>query len=179
MKRKILPWIVACSAVFFIHASFAQIYRVIDEHGHVTFTDKAPDASSEAITLKPLNTSSAVEPASQQTAPQQGPASPAEEYSLSIASPSHETTIPMGPGNFSVVASTSPALNADETLQLKINGENRGPAQSATTWNLTNVFRGEHQLSIERLSAQGEVLARSETITVYVLRPSINFRNRN
>jgi hypothetical protein len=48
-----------------------------------------------------------------------------------------------------------------------------GTPQKRSTWQLNNVFRGEHQITIERQNAEENVLNTSPPVTVYVLRPSI------
>jgi hypothetical protein len=49
-----------------------------------------------------------------------------------------------------------------------------GEPQQATTWNLTNVFRGAHDITVAVVDEEGQQLANSEPVRVYVLRPSIN-----
>ena len=43
---------------------------------------------------------------------------------------------------------------------------------------MTNVFRGAHDLEVAVVDMNGEELARSPAVRVYVLRPSVNFKNR-
>lgn len=154
----------------------AQIYRTTDENGNVVFTDKPPagDRQVEEVQLRQLNTTPSTPPAPQSPPPEASPEAP--DYRVSIAFPTDETTIPMGPGNFSVSASTFPPLRDGETLQLQIDGSDRGESQASGSWELTNVFRGAHELTVQRRSAEGEVLATSEAVTVYVHRPSVNFQ---
>jgi hypothetical protein len=98
---------------------------------------------------------------------------------VSISAPSNETTIPIGPGNFSVSTIVSTELEAGDSLQLFINDTPRGEPQRATTWELTNVFRGQHDLTVAVIDGSGAILAVSPAVRVFVLRPSIITRNRN
>ena len=84
----------------------------------------------------------------------------------------------MGPGNFSVSASISPALQQGAQLQLMMDGAPQGEPQAQAGWDLTNVFRGAHDLTVNVIDAQGKTLATSEPVRVYVLRPSVNNKNR-
>ena len=80
----------------------------------------------------------------------------------------------MGPGNFSVSASIEPALARGALLQLYVDGSPSGDPQSGSTWALTNVFRGAHDLTVVVIDSNGDQLAESEPVRVYVLRPSVN-----
>lgn len=172
----------ACAGALLGTPALAQIYRTTDEQGNVVFTDKpptGPEDQAEEVKLNPLNTAPATvvkpRPAAE---PVQREQSEPRDYELSITFPTDETTIPMGPGNFPVVASTSPPLREGELLQLRIDGADRGPAQASGHWELTNVFRGAHELTVQRKSAEGKVLSTSNPITVYVHRPSVNFNKQ-
>ena len=114
------------------------------------------------------------------TAPQaeQQPEEEAAPLSVSIVNPAPETSIPMGPGNFSVDAKVAPGLGSDESLQLYIDSIPWGDPQRETSWALTNIFRGAHDLTVAVINGDGEQLANSDPIRVFVHRPSVNFRNR-
>ena len=99
-------------------------------------------------------------------------------YSVAITSPDNETTIAMGPGNFSVSAAVEPALGEGGLLQLFIDGAPSGEPQAGGSWALTNVFRGAHDLSVAVVDSKGARLAESAAVRVYVLRPSVNSPNR-
>ena len=79
----------------------------------------------------------------------------------------------MGPGNFAVTAMLSPPLNSDERAVLLLDGKPVGEPQRGSAWQLQSVFRGEHQLIVERRDKEGNTVNTSTAITVYVLRPSI------
>ena len=155
---------------------FAQtVYKVTDKDGNVTFTDTPPsdkEAVVEAQTVHSLNTSAAVTPA-----PKSEPDAVATEpisYETLIMSPAEAATIPMGPGNFSVDAMVRPALSQGERVVLTLDGEPVGTPQRMTTWQLTNVYRGEHRLQVVRVNAEGARVNASSERTVYVMRPIAN-----
>ena len=157
----------------------AQIYRTTDEQGNVVFTDTPPAGSgpAETVELQQINTTPAPPT---RTAPQaeQQPEEEAAPLSVSIVSPAPETSIPMGPGNFTVDAKVAPGLGSGESLQLYIDSIPWGGPQRETTWALTNIFRGAHDLSVAVINSEGEQLASSDPVRVFVHRPSVNFRNR-
>lgn len=159
-----------------------QIYQTTDENGTVMYSDVPPDDTSNAreITLQPANTVAppTMTPARNKNDTAQNQADEAVEWTVTIDAPETETTIAMGPGNFSVSASAAPTPMSGEKLLLKVDGTPWGSAQSSGNWNLTNVFRGSHDLTVELQSPEGDTLATSEPVRVYVLRPSVNFKNR-
>ena len=150
------------------------VYRVTDADGNVTFTD-TPEGNGqvqvETQTVNPTNTAKAVS-----TAPQISEASEPDapvHYDTRIVTPAENATIPMGPGNFTAEAALSPAMKGDERLSLLLNGEPVGAPQRMPIWQLTNVYRGEHQLQVLRLTAAGRQLDASGQHTVYVMRPAV------
>lgn len=149
----------------------AQIYKSTDEHGNVSYSDQPPDAGTggEKLELPPTNTAPAIEAKAGQRP--EKPATPAPQPTVAITTPENDTVIPMGPGDFSVRATVTPALRQGEQLQLLIDGQPHGDTQTDALWLLTGVFRGGHDLEIRRLAADGEVLAHSDTVRVYVMRP--------
>ena len=161
-------------------AGTAQIYKTTDEQGNVSYSDTPPaGASSEQLELPPVNTTPPP-PELPETRSRPVPEEPAvTDYTVTITSPPNETTIPMGPGNFSVSASVNPSPTPGKLLQLYVDGKPWGDPQAATSWALTNVFRGAHDLTVGVVDAEGEQLTSSEPVRVYVLRPSVNFKNRN
>lgn len=172
---------IASTALLLLAASVlagaTDIYRHVDAEGNVTFSDQppAPGENAEKVHLRELNTTPAVEPSAvpdrePDPTEQQEPA----ELDIRIASPDDETTIAMGPGDVTVTAQATPPLGRLEQLQLYLDGEAFGEPQGSTTWALQGLMRGPHDLAVERLDRRGNRLARSESVRIYVLRPSVN-----
>jgi hypothetical protein len=162
-------------------ATTAQIYRSVDENGNVVFSDTAPEGA-EQVELAPTNTTPPPEPRPDLAPKDQEPEEEDTgkvDYGVAITVPETETTIPMGPGNFSVSGVVRPSLGAAHRLQLYIDGIPWGEAQTVASWALTNIFRGAHDITMAVVDDKGDHLAVSDVVRVYVLRPSINFRNRN
>ena len=163
-------------------AATAQIYKTTDEEGNVVFTDSPPQGvEREEVELPRTNTAP---PPPERAAPPSKEEEEEEdaadvEYGVVITVPENETTIPMGPGNFTVSAVVRPSLGADHRLQLLMDAVPWGDPQAATSWALTNVFRGAHDIAVAVVDSDGKSLAISEPVRVYVMRPSVNFRNRN
>ena len=160
----------------------AQVYKVTDEQNGVTFTDRPEDVDGgtvEEIEIREPNTTSLSVPAS--TTPgardpdlieaQESEEAPAPQ--VSITSPGDESTIAMGPGNFTVSARVDPPLSGGERLVLMVDGQAYGTEQTGTSWFIEGAMRGPHDLVVRRIDAAGDTLATSEPVRVYVLRPSI------
>jgi hypothetical protein len=165
-------------------ASLAQgqtrIYKVVDAKGNITFTDKPPMSSQEnasSVELNQINISAPPPERARNNAVGTSNSEAGVDYDITITSPPDSTTIPMGPGNFSLSASVSPALENGDKLQLLLNGEPYGKTQITSNWGLTNVLRGAHDLSVQAVSTSGKVLSQSRPVRVYVLRPSKLYRN--
>jgi len=156
-------------------AALADIYRYQDKDGNVVFSDKPPADQSQAA--EPVELGATNRAAPPPAIP--SPTSKAREepskvrYATTITSPYDGTPIPMGPGNFAVTAMLSPPLNSDERAVLLLDGSPVGEPQRSSSWQLQNVFRGEHQLVVERRNIEGKTRDASLPVTVYVLRPSI------
>ncbi|MFT6285781.1 MAG: hypothetical protein ACJA09_000516 [Alcanivorax sp.] len=152
----------------------AQVYRTTDENGNAIFTDSPQHGDSEQITINPTNTTPATKVRAATTGAEsrldQETAAVAD-YRVKVTAPEEGSTIPMGTGSFMVIASVSPSLEDGETLQLLMNGTANGEPQNQNSWNLVNVRRGEHSITVARYDADGNVQASSEAVHVLVLRP--------
>ncbi|MCB1705298.1 MAG: DUF4124 domain-containing protein [Halioglobus sp.] len=159
-----------------------SIYRTTDAEGNVVFTD-APNASSRPAEQVEIQRTNTVEPPPNVAPVESSPAGTVEEeapqpYTVTITNPADETSFPMGPGNFSVSVRVSPALKKYEGLQLFVDGEAWGSPQRDTMWDLINVFRGQHDITVAVVNNAGETITMSDPVRVYVHRPSTNFKNR-
>jgi hypothetical protein len=152
------------------------IYQVVDEHGHITYTDKRPMSGNDSTSTVSLSTINISVPPAKRDRTQAPPAEPERSYAVSVTSPPENTTIPMGPGNFSVDGEVSPKLTDGDQLQLMMNGTAVGEPQNEARWSLTGVLRGAHDFSIQVVDTQKRVISESRPVRVYVLRPSKLYR---
>jgi len=172
-----MRWIVAL--LLLPGLALAQpIYRSTDARGNPVFSDQAPtDGSGERIDLSPTNRFEAP-PAASPVLPVLLEQEPAIDYRVRISSPADDTTIPMGPGNFTVSVQLEPELAEGHSLQLIINADLQLAPQRQATWQLEGVPRGEHDIAVVVLDSAGSRLAQSQTVRVNVLRPSRLYPNR-
>ena len=159
----------------------SDIYKVTHADGSISFTDQPPgDSDSSSVKLLDNNRTNIVPGLAPKPKTTQAEAELEElavteliPKSVDITSPIDQTTIPMGPGHFSVLAKVEPELEPGETLQLVMDNTPVDEPITNTTWNLRFVIRGEHTLLVNRIDSAGNVIASSEPVVVYVLRPSI------
>jgi hypothetical protein len=151
------------------------LYKFTNADGNVTFTDTPPLSSGGTIEEDAVHAPNTAKP----TETTRAPATPVEEeeptrYDTRIVTPASNATIPMGPGNFAMQAALNPRLAPSETQQLLLDGDPVGAPQRIANWQLTNVYRGEHQLQVVRLDASDAQLDASPASTVHVMRPTVN-----
>ena len=157
-------------------AAAQTIYKVTDKDGQITYTDAAPLAEGsivEEISVADPNTAKPVAPAAAPIGGTPPAENTATDYLTLISLPADGTTVPIGPGDFTVEAQASPALGAAERLQLTVDGTPFGIPQSSPQWQLNNIARGAHELQVMRLNESGNTIDTSNISTVYVLRPSV------
>ena len=154
-------------------ATVAQVYKSVDENGNTVYSDTPPanGSSSEKIQVGEPNISP---PPRHVDRPAAVVEQKKVEVGVDITSPAHDTTIAIGfAGNFSVTAAANPPLGNGNSAQLLIDGAAIGPAQTHTSWALSNIFRGSHILTVVISNSAGEKLAESPPITVHVLRANV------
>lgn len=151
----------------------AEIFKTVDEHGKVTYTDNPKDKPAEDVTLKRTNIQPAVKPK-----PPVVKAAESEEevsrYSLAIRSPTEGTRLSHGDQVLHVSVSISPELSSEHGLQATLNGEPHGPIYQSTDLVLDELYRGTYQLGVRLLNRKGEVLAQAQPVTIHIQRISIN-----
>lgn len=150
----------------------AEIYKTVDEHGNVTYSDKA-DGSQSAVELKPANSVPALVTPAPRTDANQEAEGPIKYKKLKIVSPADDSAIEHGPGDFTVTSSIKPALVKGHKMQLFIDGQPHGSPSERTSWALKNVYRGTHTLRVKVFNAEGKVVKKSKTSSVHVFRPSV------
>lgn len=155
----------------------AAIYQSTDEQGNVVFTDE-PRSGAKPVDLRPLPTYSAPKSRVPEPASDSARQPAAAGYTgLRIQQPAQDATIRDNTGAVPVAATIEPSLNkaAGHRLQFFLDGQPVGEAGTSTRTTLTNIDRGSHQVSVAVLDASGKELKRSDSVTFYLHRHSVNF----
>lgn len=166
--------------------SAADIYKIVDKDGNVTFTDQKPSAGAEPVDLPPLSVveteapppaAAATAGANGETAEEDKPLTAREMRRLyrdfRIIQPQNEETF-WGTANTVVVSwgSTEPVAEGMRAI-LYVNGEARDvPAAGSVSLTLE---RGEHNVRVELRDAGNRRVTTTETVTFFVKQHSANF----
>lgn len=167
---KITYAVLLCFTLFGL-AAHAEIYKTVDEHGNTVYTDNpGHNDKAEPVDLPELNTQPPV-PVKLRPEPKEEPSS--LQYEVYINSPQPGTQVPMGQYEIPVSLSVTPELQDGDYIQILLNGQPFGQNFYTTSMVLRDVYRGEHQLQAVILNGSGIELARSDSVTIYVQRPSV------
>jgi hypothetical protein len=153
----------------------AEIFRTVDEHGNVVFSDIPPPPSqaSEPVTVNPVNTFNLPAPEVAAPAPEADVPEVAQYDRLTILAPTNEETVRENAGNVTVAVALTPPLRAGDQLVLYMDG-NRSPVRAqGTSFRLENVNRGTHTIGVRVIDDAGRVAAEAETSTFHLQRVSI------
>jgi len=160
---------VASVLLTFSTTTQSEIYRTVDENGNVTFSDNPDVEGGEKVDLEPINTQP------KQRNPFPIPVTQEEEVfeyeEIAITNPANDHTVPTGfAGTFSVAVQVTPSLLYSHRLQLMLDGAPYGKAGKITQFQLQNIPRGAHQLVANVIDKDGNVVDKSKSITVNVIR---------
>jgi len=165
-------------ATFASTAPFADVYKVVDQDGNITYTDR-PGADPDTVAfekLPPLNKMPAltapidddlVEPAQEQTF---------AGYSRGIiVSPENDSIIPHSQTSILIQLALNPQLQPGHTIQFLLDGVPRGSAVAAIAHKIENIERGTHSLAARVFDADGQPLITTAPVKVHVKR---NFKRK-
>lgn len=144
----------------------AEIYKVKDARGNITFTDTPGEQPAQVVELKTVNTQPAISPG---TVPEEAKPGVQSVYSPKILSPKEGATLPQGQHDLPVVANVSPALGETDALQLTIDGSPYGDTTRNNSFTLRDIPQGEHNLRVNVVSLEGKVLSSSPSVRIFVL----------
>lgn len=152
-----------------VSLAFAQtVYRVVDEHGNVTFTDKS-DRGGEALKLAPLPSTLPGAAASRGAEPRRPaavgqPFMPYDRFAIVRPVTGAMLEEPMT----SVSIEVAPSLREDHQVRLLLDGEISQSALHSDVFWLAGLARGEHVLQAELLDSAGRVRHRSGEVRLSV-----------
>ncbi|NOH96169.1 DUF4124 domain-containing protein [Vibrio sp. 99-70-13A1] len=160
------------------------VYTWEDENGVLHFSD-SPIQSAKQITLPKLEasapapkfeSSTPVDPPKkdtpQKTVKKKDKPAKVQELMLTMLSPQHDETIRSNRGNLTIQIELNRKLGIGEQLQLILDGRRYGAPQTQATWQLKNIDRGTHTLSIQA-HRSGKLIASTSPVTVFLHRATI------
>ncbi|MDF1642896.1 MAG: hypothetical protein P1U80_01765 [Pseudomonadales bacterium] len=153
----------------------SEIYKSTNKAGTPVFSD-IKTKSSKPIVLPPLETHSfpkANTEESFEAAPAQTH-QPVNYSTLLIQSPSKDQVIRNTSGNLSISVSIAPPLQENHRIQVLIDGATVSEPQQETDFELTEIYRGTHQLSVQIIdTSDNSIIKTSSPVQVHVKQHSI------
>lgn len=155
------------------HVVHSAIYKHVDEQGRVTYTDTPrADTSNKQVELPPINQQPPT-PLPPPPPVDNASTSPQPDYQITLSNPSADVHLNAGQRDLEINVIVAPPLAPGMTLQALLDGKPFGPASRSSSWTLTNIYRGEHQLRVELRNAEGELLSTSKEVNVTAFRPTV------
>ena len=162
----------------------AAVYKHVDENGNVIkYSDQPQHPGDKPMSVPPpAMTFDSTPPATLGT-PSSSEGKKADEenskpetsYSaVTFVKPDNDEAIRANGGVFPVTVASQPALDAEagHHYVVLVDGEKHQTSES-TTFQLENMNRGTHSISVEIVNSKGETLVNSSNITIHVLRASV------
>ncbi len=188
MKVQLIPSLCTLFGVLVVPLAASQVaYTWVDESGVTHFSD-TPNQGAKTIALpnmeatspapKVESTESLAEQAAVEALTEKAEQSPAiqsekpQPLQLTIKNPQHGDTIHSNRGLLSIQLELNRKLGIGEQLQLLLDGNPYGAPQNSTNWQLSNIDRGTHTLSIHA-KRSGKLIASTSPITVHLHRASV------
>jgi len=156
--------------------AFAEVYKVVDADGNITYTDQPqPDAQLAPLALPPVNKIPAAQPAppgeDNESETREAQPEPFAGYTQAyILSPEQDQIIPNQQSNIIVQLWLQPQLQSGHRVQLFLNGQPQGAPVDAATYQLEDLERGSYQISAQIQSAQGKTLVSLQPVSIHVQR---------
>ncbi len=150
----------------------ADVYKWVNEDGVVEYSDQ-PKVGAEKIKVKTPQTVTLPKGKDVFGTPAatSDTKSTANTYqSIVITQPANDSAFNSGSGSVSISSEPTPALMNDHTIQLVVDGKAYSSNKSGS-FNLTNVDRGTHQVQVNIINANGDVIKSSDITTFTIHRP--------
>lgn len=160
-------------------APASEAYKRVGPGGVIEFSDQ-PSDDAEAVDIPPANTYRQVPlpPVAGETDRESGQQE-TPEIAVSIVSPADDEAVVNTAGNLTVRTAVEPALETVPGRRLRLLLDGRPVATAETdSLSLSNVDRGTHQLRVQVLDPDEQVLAESAPSTFHLIRPSVNLPGR-
>jgi hypothetical protein len=160
-------------------SAYAQIYKVVDEAGNVSYTDTAPKDGSKPMDIPPVSVVEAPE-YQVRAKPVEGEgdqptslrALRSQYRDFAITSPTTEDSVWAPEQAITVSWSTRKPLLPGMMVKVSIDGKFQNPTTSNVI-SMPPLDRGEHQAGATLVDSEGQVVAEAEAVTFYVRQPNL------
>lgn len=152
-------------------STFAEtkVYHWVDKDGNSHFSD-TPTPETEEVVLNQQN----VLPENKINAHDLSiETDEVIKYQATITSPEDDSSMRSNDGTINVHVSTTPEKKNNHKLQLFLDGIALGEPQISPTIRALNIDRGTHLVQVHLLDKNGQMLAKTQVVTVHLQRVSI------
>lgn len=161
----------------------AQVYKVVDEDGNVTYTDQPPPEGAAPMKLPPLSVIEApnyeqAAPAAETGAVEQEVKAKSLRYlrkqfqGFEIVSPKQEESVWYSDNMVAVAWSVPNPLEPGMQVTVWVDG-NQQPATSERVVPITGLERGEHTIMAELKDSKNRKVATATPVTFFIRQPNI------
>lgn len=166
--KKLIVSLVLCLGICSQSLWAITVYESKQTDGVPHFSDQ-PSLGAKAVMVTSSSTTG-IPPAPNQTPSNpQAVATPQAVYNeLMITAPSNEATINSNNGDVPVSIAITPALRADDALQIVVDGKIIITQKKMTPLTLGGVTRGTHILLVQILDGSGQIIKTSPSVTFYL-----------
>ena len=147
-----------------ILAANADVYRSVDDSGNIVYSDK-PSPEAEKIHIDEIQTIEAPDVGPFEYTPPKNPEGPSIYTKLEITSPEDGATIRSNSGEISINSVLEPGLNIAARHQLVLILDGSDVSTGGPQFNLENVDRGTHSVSVAIKDKAGKVVMQSAPVT--------------
>jgi len=179
--KGLLIWSLTASALIAAPtvSADAVVYKITDSQGNVTYTDVAPKKRNPAVVVKKLmivppdfgTELASLAPASAYPPIKQADESIRDYEKIAIVSPGDDETLRANSGNVLLRADVVPALQPGHALRFYLGDEPVGTVSNIEL-ALANVDRGTHNLRVDVVDENREVLKSSTSSVFHLQRTS-------
>lgn len=144
--------------------SAGELYKCKGENGETVFSDQ-PCPGGETLPMRETPTyappATPKLPVGEQAATSKK--KPEQTYQVQITEPTADAVLRDNEGKVAVSASIQPSLDEDHRVQLLLDGSVVGVPGRASSWELTDVERGEHSIRVEVIHKAGKLLGSAQS----------------
>ena len=163
--RKTAPVFCSLLLIFALPGHGAgELYKCKGENGETVFSDQ-PCPGGETLPMR--ETPTYAPPAAPKLPVGENAAAskkkPDQTYQVQITEPAADAVLRDNEGKVSVAASIQPSLDEDHRVQLLLDGSVVGSAGRATSWEINDVERGEHNIRVEVIHKGGKLLGSAQS----------------
>lgn len=186
MSRSVVCALIALAAVSSTVLWAQEIYKTYDEDGNVVYTDQRPSDDALPMDLAPITVVEGFEPNKPEVSPpdQQPTNTPSTSGTTSgsadvvaydefvILTPSPDENFWGTGGTLNARTQSGQTLRRGDTVRYYIDGELRLEV-AAFSASLTDIVRGEHQLKVEIVNSQGQIMASAGPVSFHMKQQSV------